>query len=116
MCDGNKDCTDGSDEFNCNKIEKKEDASCLTDEETIKCVSSGKCVSRSEHITAYFVYSNLINFLIIRHWKCDGELDCEDGSDEEGCKTVKTSNSSIECQVISYTKAKFFFAIEIFLE
>ena len=49
MCDGNKDCTDGSDEFNCNKKEKQEDASCVTDEETIKCVLSGKCVSRSRH-------------------------------------------------------------------
>ena len=61
MCDGNKDCTDGSDEFNCNKIEKKEDASCLTDEETIKCVSSGKCVSRLKHTLTLIMFFDLMN-------------------------------------------------------
>ena len=63
MCDGNKDCTDGSDEFNCNKKERKEDASCLTNEDTIKCVSSGKCVSRSIHTTAFLLYVDFKKFL-----------------------------------------------------
>ena len=71
MCDGNKDCTDGSDEFNCNKIEKKEDASCLTNEKTIKCVSSGKCVSRSEHTAAFsmLTFNNFLQQTLEMRWR-----------------------------------------------
>ncbi|KAL3274628.1 hypothetical protein HHI36_016009 [Cryptolaemus montrouzieri] len=61
FCDGQKDCTDGSDEDSaaCSKT------SCEKNE--FKCVSNSQC--------------------ILKHWKCDGNKDCPDGSDEENCNT-----------------------------
>ena len=46
VCDGNKDCSDGSDEFNCGKEEEYDEDECVANEDTIKCLSSGKCISR----------------------------------------------------------------------
>ena len=46
VCDGNKDCSDGSDEFNCGKEEEYDEDDCVANEDTIKCLSSGKCISR----------------------------------------------------------------------
>ncbi|XP_062714560.1 basement membrane-specific heparan sulfate proteoglycan core protein isoform X8 [Aedes albopictus] len=60
ICDGNYDCTDGSDETGCSKSQR-----CQPNE--FKCRNS-KCIYKT--------------------WRCDGESDCEDGSDEENCATL----------------------------
>lgn len=51
---GNDDCGDGSDEQHC-------DLPCP--ESDFKCKSSGRCILES--------------------WRCDGDADCKDGSDED---------------------------------
>lgn len=73
-CDGGRDCSDGSDEANCTAVSDDDDAllpfpefpkgpSC--NEWTFKC-SNDQCIP-------YW-------------WKCDGNNDCSDGSDEIGCE------------------------------
>uniref|UniRef100_A0A182LXB6 Basement membrane-specific heparan sulfate proteoglycan core protein n=1 Tax=Anopheles culicifacies TaxID=139723 RepID=A0A182LXB6_9DIPT len=60
ICDGNRDCTDGSDETGCYPFQQCEP-------NQFKCRNT-KCV--------------------LKTWLCDGEQDCGDGSDEENCVTL----------------------------
>ena len=71
LCDGVNDCTDGSDEKNC-------DIECTSLE--FKCKTSGKCIHKS--------------------WKCDGDVDCSDGSDEspETCQNRTCKDTEFSCK------------------
>ncbi|XP_056378588.1 very low-density lipoprotein receptor isoform X3 [Hyla sarda] len=70
QCDGDEDCSDGSDERDCVK---------KTCAEADFVCRNGQCVPE--------------------RWQCDGDPDCEDGSDEtaELCRTVTCSPAEFTC-------------------
>lgn len=75
-CDGDNQCIDKSDEYNCDKW------FCNSNNGTFLC-KNGRCV--------------------YEQWVCDGTNDCEDGSDEQNCPSTFTSRRVITTAVLGGT-------------
>ena len=88
ICDGSKDCSDGSDEMNCTQVHKHKH-----DEHRYE---HGKCGSRE--------WSCANNQCIHVNWRCDGSPDCDDGSDEVDCDN-NLEDLKFKCQILTIIAA-----------
>jgi hypothetical protein len=93
-CDGDTDCLNGNDEKSCDTQPSPQ-----CDEKSFyKCKES---TSSSRTAMSDFRWRSLAQLFpsscIPKSWKCDGEFDCPEKDDEDGCKDVQCGKEQFKC-------------------
>lgn len=108
VCDGEKDCMDGSDEEDCQSLCKnpgmfqcKDGKKCIPDQ--FLCDGVPQCADVSDELNCWkpsdtcAMRCDQNTRCITQSWVCDGNVDCLDGSDEKECGHIQCKDRSFQC-------------------
>jgi hypothetical protein len=90
LCDGDKDCVDGSDEDDC---EYHECGDGRLINSVRKCDRFPNCDDRSDELDCDYYLCLDNSMTVTTEQRCDGTDDCEDGSDEFNCPDAGASDA-----------------------
>ncbi|XP_070598247.1 very low-density lipoprotein receptor-like [Erythrolamprus reginae] len=109
ICDGDKDCSDGSDEEDCSLFcnspgvfQCQSDHRCI--HEKYQCDGIQHCPDGSDELNCWTptplcaLRCDGNTVCIPESWLCDGNTDCFDGADEKNCAQIKCDGLHFQCK------------------